>query len=74
VVEVREYIAADGSSPYEKWFNSLNAQAAAKVAIAVTRMAQGNLSNVKSVEPAFRNIASISRPAIEYISAETESV
>src|SRR5688572_27182337 len=31
------------------WFNTLNAQAAAKVAIAVTRMAQGNLSNAKSV-------------------------
>jgi putative addiction module killer protein len=49
VVEVREYIAADGSSPYAKWFNNLNGQAAAKVAIAVTRMAQGNLSNAKSV-------------------------
>ena len=31
------------------WFDSLSAPAAAKVAIAVTRMAQGNLSNVKSV-------------------------
>ena len=49
VIEVREYLAADGSSPYQKWFNSLNAQAAAKVAIAITRMDQGNLSNAKSV-------------------------
>jgi putative addiction module killer protein len=49
VIDVREYVAADGSTPYAKWFNSLNAPAAAKVAIAVTRMAQGNLSNVKSV-------------------------
>jgi putative addiction module killer protein len=49
VLEVREYVAADGSSPYAKWFNRLNAQAAAKVAIAVTRIAQGNLSNAKSV-------------------------
>jgi len=49
VIEVREYLAADGSSPYQKWFNSLNAQAAAKVAIAITRMGQGNLSNAKSV-------------------------
>ena len=48
-MEVREYVAADGSSPYAKWFNSLNSLAAAKVAIAVSRMAQGNLSNVKSV-------------------------
>lgn len=49
VIDVREYLAADGSSPYRKWFNSLNAQAAAKVAMAVTRMEQGNLSNAKSV-------------------------
>ena len=49
VLEVREYVAADGSSPYAKWFNRLNPQAAAKVAIAITRMAQGNLSNAKSV-------------------------
>jgi putative addiction module killer protein len=49
VIEVREYLAADGTSPYAKWFDSLNAQAAAKAATAVTRMAQGNLSNAKSV-------------------------
>jgi putative component of toxin-antitoxin plasmid stabilization module len=48
-MEVREYVAADGSSPYAKWFNGLNSHAAAKVAIAVSRMAQGNLSNSKSV-------------------------
>ena len=43
-VWVLEYVAADGRSPYAKWFNSLNAQAAAKVTITVTRMAQGNFS------------------------------
>ncbi len=47
MIDVQEYIAADGSCPYEKLFNSLNAQAAAKVAIAITRISQGNLSNVK---------------------------
>ncbi len=49
VIEVLEYVAADGGSPYRKWFNSLKAQAAAKVAIAITRIEQGNLSNTKSV-------------------------
>ena|SRR3990167_3479217 len=49
VIEVREYVAADGSNPYRKWFNSLNAQAAAKVAMAATRMEQGNLSSAKGV-------------------------
>ena len=38
IIDVQEYIAADGSCPHEKWFNSLNAQAAAKVAIAITRI------------------------------------
>ena len=49
VLDVREYLAPDGSSPYAKWFNDLNAPAAAKVAIAITRMAQGNLTNTKGV-------------------------
>jgi putative addiction module killer protein len=46
MIDVREYLDAAGKSPYAKWFNGLNAQAAAKVAIAVTRMEQGNFSNV----------------------------
>ena len=49
VLDVREYLAPDGSSPYAKWFKDLNAPAAAKVAIAITRMAQGNLTNTKGV-------------------------
>ena len=48
-MEVKEYLATDGKSPYRKWFDGLNAEAAAKVTVAVTRMAQGNLSNVHSV-------------------------
>jgi putative addiction module killer protein len=47
--DVREYIDTSGRSPYGKWFESLNAQAAAKVAIAVTRLAQGNFSNTRGV-------------------------
>ena len=49
MVEVREYLTTGGTSPYANWFNRLNATAAAKVTIAVTRMAQGNLGNAKSV-------------------------
>ncbi len=49
MIEVREYLDAEGNSPYGRWFDGLNAQAAAKVAIAVTRMAQGNLSNTTGV-------------------------
>ncbi len=49
MIEVREYLDAEGDSPDGRWFDGLNAQAAAKVAMAVTRMAQGNLSNTKGV-------------------------
>ncbi len=49
MIEIREYIDAEGRSPYARWFNRLNAQAAAKVAITLVRMEQGNLSNAKGV-------------------------
>jgi putative addiction module killer protein len=46
-IRVEEYIRPDGSSPYADWFNSLDAQAAAKVVTAKVRMELGNTSNVK---------------------------
>jgi putative addiction module killer protein len=49
MVGVREYNDRVGRSPYADWFNRLNAQAAAKVATAFTRLALGNFSNVKGV-------------------------
>ncbi len=49
MIEIREYIDTKGRSPYARWFNRLNAPAAAKVATALVRMEQGNLSNVKGV-------------------------
>jgi putative addiction module killer protein len=47
LIEAREYIDSEGRSPYAAWFDRLNAHAAAKVATALTRLAQGNFSNVK---------------------------
>ena len=46
-MEVREYIRDDGSSPYRRWFDSLNAHAAAKVAVAKARLELGNVSSIK---------------------------
>ncbi len=46
---LRYYIAADGGRPFVEWFDSLEANAAAKVTAALTRMSEGNLSHVKSV-------------------------
>lgn len=49
-LHVEEYIRADGSIPYRAWFDGLDAQAAARVATAMLRMAMGNTSNVKWFE------------------------
>ena len=50
MMEVREYLDRGGHSPFAAWFDRLNREAAAKVAAALARMHQGNLSNVKGVE------------------------
>jgi putative addiction module killer protein len=49
VIEILEYLDKAGRSPYGKWFADLDSTAAAKITVAVVRMSQGNLSNVKSV-------------------------
>ena len=49
MIELRYYLAGDGRTPFELWFGELEATAAAKVSVALARLEQGNLSNVKSV-------------------------
>lgn len=46
-IKLEEYIRDDGSNPYQHWFDGLDSQAAAKVAVAKVRMELGNLSSVK---------------------------
>jgi putative addiction module killer protein len=45
----REEFERDGRSPFGDWFERLNAEAAAKITIALTRLKEGKHSNVKSV-------------------------
>jgi hypothetical protein len=42
-IRVEEYIREDASIPYKRWFDSLDAQATAKVATAKLRMELGNI-------------------------------
>jgi len=45
--QIKELLLDEGDSPFAEWFGSLEAVAAAKVRVAVSRMEQGNLSNVE---------------------------
>jgi putative addiction module killer protein len=42
-----EYVREDGSNPFKRWFDGLDAQAAAKIATATLRLEMGNTSSVK---------------------------
>ena len=44
---VEEYLREDGSNPYKRWFDSLDARAAAKVTTAKLRLELGNTSRIK---------------------------
>jgi putative addiction module killer protein len=46
---ILEYLDGSGRIPFRDWFDSLDAQAAAKINTALTRLANGNTSNVKGV-------------------------
>ncbi len=48
-VVIREYLLPNGRSPYARWFDGLDARAAAKVLVSLTRLELGNHSNAKSL-------------------------
>ena len=49
MILIQEYISEDGESPFRRWFDGLDAQAAAIVTVAIGRLGDGNTSNVKPV-------------------------
>jgi len=49
MLTIREFLERDGSSPFARWFASLDAIAAAKITTALLRLELGNFSNVKGV-------------------------
>ncbi|MEP7156235.1 MAG: type II toxin-antitoxin system RelE/ParE family toxin [Betaproteobacteria bacterium] len=46
-IRVEEYLLENESSPYRKWFDGLDAGAAAKVSTALVRLETGNTSSIK---------------------------
>lgn len=49
VLRLVAYRDDEGREPFHLWFDELDRHAGAKVAVALTRLGQGNLSQVKSV-------------------------
>jgi putative addiction module killer protein len=48
-IGLRGYVDDKGNQPFAQWFGDLASDAAARVTTALTRIEQGNFSNVKSV-------------------------
>jgi len=49
VIALRGYVDERGNKPFASWLEALDATAAAKVTIALTRIEQRNLSNTNGV-------------------------
>lgn len=48
MIRIEEY-ESDGTNPFRRWFEELDEQAAAIVTVAIERLSDGNISNVKSI-------------------------
>lgn len=48
-IQVLEYLDASGRSPFRRWFDDLDATAAARVGTYLYRLEQGNFSRVEGV-------------------------
>ncbi len=49
MIAIEEFVAEDGTSPFGRWFDDLGPQAAAIVAVALARLADGNTSRVEPI-------------------------
>jgi putative addiction module killer protein len=49
MIDVVEYLDSAGRSPFRTWFDALDARAAAVVTVALSRLADGNTSNVAPI-------------------------
>ncbi len=56
MIRVEEYITAEGQNPFAEWFDDLDAHAANKVNTYLTRIGQGNLSNLKPIKGSLQEV------------------
>jgi putative addiction module killer protein len=69
MVEVREYVDAQGKTPYRDWVVKLDTSARVRVITAVLRMENGNFSAAKAVGSGVSELRLDLDPAIEFTSA-----
>ena len=49
MIRVEEFVTEEGVSPFRRWFDDLDEQAAVLVTIAIDRLGEGNASNAKAL-------------------------
>jgi putative addiction module killer protein len=49
MIHIEEFITDEDVSPFRRWFDDLDNQAAALVTIAIDRLGEGNTSNAKAL-------------------------
>src|ERR1700724_4821328 len=49
MIRIEEFVTDDDVSPFRRWFDALDDQAAAWVTIAIDRLGEGNTSNPKAL-------------------------
>jgi hypothetical protein len=72
-IEIQEFLDASGRSPFARWFEDLDAGAAARVTIALTRLSQGTSRLSKALAPVFTSSRYISGQDIGFTSAKMAS-
>ncbi len=73
MIELRNFIDRQGRVPYLRWFDDLDREASRRIARAVSRLTDGNTSNVKRLEKASMNLKSTSGPDTAFTSAGRET-
>lgn len=68
-IEIKEYLDADGESLYGRWFDDLDARAAAKITAAIDKIGRGLLATSSPLEVEFRRRGSILGRGTESTSA-----
>jgi putative addiction module killer protein len=56
MIKLEAYITDEGKNPFLDWFGNLDAHAANKVNLNLTRLGQGNTSNLKPIKGAFQEL------------------